>query len=168
MLKEKFIGVAEGALGGLAGTLFMSGLQVATRRLSPNLQAELKGDPTEIVTRRVPESLRPLVRRSAHWLYGAVWPAVLGLLSRRLRMNTIGRAVAIGAALGAGVWAVGHAGWLPLAGLEDPVNKQRPRGIASGLVGHVAYGIISALPLALFGSRRAAARGLFAVLRRKF
>lgn len=154
MVNESISHVGKGALGGLAGTLFMNGVMAASRRFPASMQPELKGNPAEYIASKLPPSLRPVLIHGGPYLYGTSWPALFGFFAPRLGIDTFGKALVAGAALGAGVWAIGHVGWLPLAKLEDPVHRQKPGAIASGLVSHAIYGMIAALPFALFGRKR--------------
>ena len=90
--------------------------------------------------------------RAAHglqWAYGLTGPLGLGALSRAAALDGIGKTIAAGALMGAIAWAAGYVGWLPATGLTPPVHRVPFAKNASGLVSHVAYGAMAALPLAL-------------------
>jgi hypothetical protein len=155
-MQQRLWTVLEGAAGGAAGTFLLT----QALKLEPRLPEALRsdppsGDPAEFIVeraerlagRRLPERAHRALARSAAWTYGTGWAVLLGLLGPRLRMRKPGRALAIGAGLGAAVWAVGYAGWMPAAGLVPPIQRQRRGGIVSGLLGHVLYGMVSALPI---------------------
>lgn len=118
---------AGGALGGMVGTMFM---MRASRQASHKL----------------PERLKPT---SLHWVYGIGWGGLLGLglsvAHRKVRSLPI--AVLVGSGLGAAVWAVGYAGWLPATRLTPPVYRQGGRHVLTSLLMHVGYGIVATLPL---------------------
>src|SRR5207244_2461777 len=116
----------------------------------------------------LPEKAHHALAHSLHWLYGTTWPTLLGLAARPLGLRTRRDFLVAGAGLGAAVWAIGYLGWLPAAGLVRPVHRERPSRTLSGLASHVAYGMVTALPLAFFGGRflgrRARLERLFARL----
>jgi hypothetical protein len=152
---------AEGALGGALGTMFMQ----QTMQLQPRLPDAMKPppireDPGRFLTerletargRRFDPATHDALAGALHWAYGVGWGALLGTVAAR-RIRDWRSALGAGAALGALVWAVGHAGWLPAAGLMEPVHRQGVTRAASALGTHVAYGIIAAIPLAVFARR---------------
>src|SRR5207248_2008625 len=73
-----------------------------------------------------------------HWAYGVSWPLGMAALSDVLGLDSTKKTIAAGAILGAIVWAVGYAGWLPALGLAPPVHRVPIEKSASGLATHVA------------------------------
>lgn len=148
---------AGGVFGGAMGTLFMmNGMKRVGQRLPERLKPTLvRRDPAELMVARL-EALRgrPLPRRvhdvlagSLHWVYGMGWGGLLGLATTRHRLRSPRDTLLAGAALGTLVWAVGYAGWLPATRLTPPLHRQGGRHAAAALIAHVAYGIVSALPI---------------------
>jgi hypothetical protein len=157
-MKRHLIQAAEGALGGVAGTFLMQKQMGLMGKLPERYQPHrMKGDPAEYVVsraedlagRRIPLEHRDKAKHSTHWIYGVGWGVLLGALAPAFDLRSPGRAVAAGAAMGAGVWAIGHAGWLPRAGLVDPIKQQEPKRMLAPVLSHVLYGIACALPIFL-------------------
>ena len=149
---------AEGALGGAMGTLFLGRVMRMAQRLPERLKPTTpREDPGEFVIakleRLLPRPLSPAEREALaqglHWAYGIAWGGLLGLATARVRIRTIRAALLAGAALGAAVWAAGYAGWMPLARLTPPVQRQGTRHAGMSLLEHVAYGVVSAAPIYL-------------------
>lgn len=175
MQRDLVIHAAEGALGGIASTLFMSSAMKLGARLPPTLQptaptqhpGEFVVSQLERVVRRpLPPSIHRAAVASMPWAYGVLWPTAFALIARRLRIRRLRDALLAGAGLGAGVWAVGYLGWLPAVGLVQPIHRQPPLRSASSLLSHAAYGVLATLPLFLLGRRPRRRRGLLAALRR--
>jgi len=148
--------VVEGALGGALGTAFIQQAMRLAPKLPPALRPpEMKADPAEVVTERVERAsgqrlspaVRDIVERSLGWAYGVGWGAALGAVADRLGIRTWRDAAVAGAAAGVAVWAVGYGGWLPAAAITKPLRRQGLTHIASALATHVAYGVLTALPL---------------------
>jgi hypothetical protein len=119
-----------------------------------------KEDPGDFLVKQGEKLVGPLSQnlhnRAVHglpWVYGLSWPVGLAALSGVLRLDSVGKTIAAGALLGAIVWAVGYAGWMPLAGLMPPVHRVPIARNAPGLISHVAYGAVAALPLAVAAPR---------------
>jgi hypothetical protein len=157
-MRDGFVShAAGGVLGGAMGTLFMmNGMKRVGRRLPERLKpTPVRRDPAELMVARM-EALHghPLPRRlhdglasSLHWAYGIGWGGLLGLATARRPMRSPRDALLAGAALGTLVWAVGYAGWLPATHLTPPLHRQGSRHAATSLIAHVAYGVVSALPI---------------------
>ena len=157
-MKRHLIQAAEGALGGAAGTFLMQKGMGLMGKLPESYQPhQMKGDPAEYVVskaeemagRAIPLEHRDKAKQSASWIYGVGWGVLLGALAPAVDLRSPGRAAAAGALFGAGVWAAGYAGWLPKAGLVDPIGQQSPRRSIAPLVSHVLYGVVCALPIFL-------------------
>jgi hypothetical protein len=130
-VRRDLLRAAEGALGGAVGTLALSRGMRAAGRLS--------------------ERFRPLAPRrgsvagSLVWVYGMAFPAALGVLAPRLRIDRRGQVIAAGAGLGAAVWAAGSAGRRRFPRRVAPLEPPRPGGLAVSLAGHMAYGVLAAV-----------------------
>jgi len=157
-MKRHLIQAAEGALGAAAGTYFIRKSMGVMGKLPEGLRPhQMKGDPSEyivsraerLVGRAVPEKHRERAKKSTGWMYGVGWGVLLGALAPAIDLRNPGRAIATGAALGAGVWAAGYAGWLPRAGLMAPIKQQSPKRSIAPLLTHMIYGVIAALPICL-------------------
>lgn len=156
-MNRQLIGsVLGGSVGGAIGTAFIQKSLALSERLPDAVQPPpLEGDPGEYMVERVEErrgrpfgeSVHRGAARSLHWLYGIGWGALLGALAPRIGMSSLGRTLAAGAVLGAGVWAVGYAGWLPRTGLAAPLREQGAGHSAGNLAAHVGYGILAAVPI---------------------
>lgn len=146
---------AAGMLGGLLGTAALqSAFGMGARLPQRGGRPATKVDPAEFVVsrfeqlrgRRLPRGTRAVAKRATHWLYGLGWAGALTTWAPRLRMNRLSNAIAAGAGLGLVTWAAGHFGWLP-AGIVRPAAGEEPSKVSKSLLGHVAYGVFSALPL---------------------
>jgi hypothetical protein len=152
---------AEGALGGAIGTLLMKQTLSLGRRLPAELQPpSVRSDPAELVLSRV-EALRgrPLpghdrLATALQWAYGIAWGSLLGIAVDRLHVRTPRRTLLVGAGVGALVWAVGYAGWLPRAGLTEPLRRQGVGRVATSLATHVLFGVAASVPIALIDRER--------------
>jgi hypothetical protein len=172
-MAELVKGAVAGALGGILGTAFIKQELKLGARLQEKFQGpKLNADPAEFVTEKaeelageaLPPKARPVVVKGLHWVYGSFWPVVAGLALRRSVFESAGKTLAVGAGLGAGVWAAGYLGWLPSAHLVDEKSQRMPSRQASAAISHILYGIVSVAPLYLasrFWPRR---RGLLARL----
>lgn len=131
-----------GALGGLGGTLALTGLRKVMARFG------LVGTtaPEQVIERldelRVLDDLSPEARRVlaavAHLAYGVGTGTALGLL-RRERGGIVGEA-SVGAALGVLAWGAGWSSWLPLAGVHlAPWGQQSPK-VLLPVLDHVVFG----------------------------
>jgi len=156
---KTFIDVAAGVAGGLISTLLLERAIKASGRLPARFQPKMHGDPAELILdkaedllhRRIGDDRREKIKPLLGITYGLHGPLVLGLLARRLGRGSIGRTLAAGAVMGGIVWAVGYLGWMPLSGVAEPIHRQPIGATAQSLLGHTAYGVVSALPVALTG-----------------
>ena len=135
-MKRHLFQAAEGALGAAAGTYFIGKSMGLMSKLPEDFRPpQMKGDPAEYIVSRaeriagrsLPERQRERAKKSTSWIYGVGGGVLLGALAPALDLRSPGRAIAAGAALGAGVWAAGYAGWLPRAKLVDPLRQQSPK-----------------------------------------
>jgi hypothetical protein len=157
MKTRSLISLAAGIAGGIVGTMFMQQATKLGGKLPKSFQPRMKGNPFEVVFDKVEDLTgRELVPETRHrlepllpYLYGTTGPLVLGALAHKLGRGSIGRTLGAGAVMGAIVWAVGFLGWLPRSGVAEPIQRQPIGATANGLVGHAAYGVLSALPVAL-------------------
>jgi hypothetical protein len=154
---------AEGALGGVIGTLLVKqGMTLAMRmpeRLKP---PAVRRDPGDFIVSRI-EALRgrplpgPVHERVAgglHWAYGIAWGGLLGIAVSGLHVKTPRQTLLAGAGLGALVWAVGYVGWLPGAGLMAPIQRQGAGRVVTSLASHVLYGVAASVPIVIIDRER--------------
>jgi len=154
---------AEGALGGALGTLLVKqGITLARRMPEALKPPAVRRDPGEFVVSRLealsgralPWGVHHRVAEGLHWAYGITWGGLLGLAVAGLRVKTPRQTLLAGAGMGALVWAVGYVGWLPGAGLMQPIHRQGKGGVATSLLSHVLYGVAASVPIALIDRRR--------------
>lgn len=134
----------------MLGTWFLQRVMALSQRLPESLQGpEVREDPGQFITRKlhVAPPLREPLAKSLHLIYGATGPLLLGALAPRLRRKGWPQLLLAGAGLGAAVWAVGYLGWLPATGLTKPIYREKVSRTASGLLGHVFYGMLAAVPV---------------------
>jgi hypothetical protein len=131
-----------GAIGGLVGTLVLSGLREALNRVGLVFETA----PMQVVERAeevgLVEDLSPSGRRLltvvAHFAYGTGTGIVFGLL-RRERGGTAEEA-AVGSALGILAWGAGWSTWLPLTGVHKAPWTQRTPRVLLPVIDHAAFG----------------------------
>jgi len=94
---------------------------------------------------------------AAHFGYAAATGALFGLLAPRGRSAT----VVAGVAFGLGVWATSYLGWLPAAGIRQPVTYDPVDRTRLVLGGHLVWGVATGLIAALGTGRpvKASSRG---------
>lgn len=153
---------AGGAIGGAVGTVF---LMQSLKRANESLLGEpavSRADPAELILSKLERAGRHVlsapvhegVVSAMHLAYGVGWGSLLGLLTaRRHSVRSVPAVLFFGACLGSAVWAVGYAGLLPATHLTPPVHRQGARPVITSLLGHIAYGIVSAAPLLLIDRR---------------
>lgn len=151
-----------GVLGGAVGTaLLKQGLKTSEKlpiRLQPT---HVRKDPGEFMVMKLEQlrgkpfrrSTRDTIAQGLHWGYGMTSGLLLGLATSRRHVPTLPSALFVGAAMGAGVWAVGYAGWLPAAKLTPPLTRQGGRHIATSVLGHIAFGLVAVAPILLLDRR---------------
>jgi hypothetical protein len=160
-MRNVMLKLAAGAVGGAAATYLMMKSMALSQKLPERMKPAMpSSDPGHFMVsqgEKLVGALSPKVHSGAaqglHWAYGISWPVGLAALSGVLGLRSTGKTIAAGALLGAVVWAVGYAGWMPFAGLTPHVHRVPLAKNASGLASHVAYGAIAALPLALTAPR---------------
>lgn len=133
-----------GALGGLGGTLALTGFRKAMAGLG------LVGTtaPEQVIKRleelRVLDDLSPEARRVlaavAHLAYGVGTGTALGLL-RRERGGMVEEA-SVGSALGILAWGAGWSSWLPLSGVHLPPWEQQSPKVLLPLLDHAVFGAV--------------------------
>ena len=160
-MRNLMLKLAAGAVGGAVATYLMQKSLPLAKKLPQKFQPQTPSrDPGDFMVSQAEKLVGPLSPKmhsgAAHglqWAYGLTWPLGLAALSNALGTKSIGKTVAAGALLGAIVWAIGYAGWLPATGLTPPVHRVPLAKSASGLASHVAYGAIASLPLAFASPR---------------
>src|SRR5215217_856045 len=132
----------HGALGGLGGTLVLTGFRKALATV------DLVGTtaPEQVVERLeelgVLDGWSPEARRAltvvAHLAYGVGTGMVLGLL--RWRRGGVTEEAAVGSALGVLACGGGWAIWLPLTGVHLPPWEQQDPKVLLPIADHVVFG----------------------------
>jgi hypothetical protein len=131
-----------GAVGGLGGTLVLSGLREVWSRMGLVFETA----PMQVVD-RIEEvglvgDLSPwghrLLSVVAHFAYGTGTGTVFGLL-RRERGGAAEEA-AVGSALGILAWGAGWATWLPLTGVHRAPWTQRSPRVLLPVIDHAVFG----------------------------
>jgi len=158
MQTQKWWELAAGLAGGFLGTGLMLATMKRSGKLPPSLRPPAPSrDPGEymislgerLAHHRLPDRARGPTAEGLRWLYGIAWPLGFSALARRMRLRSPARVLVAGAALGVLVWGVGAIGWLPATGLTPPIHRQKPGAAVSNLLGHVVYGTVAAVPLAV-------------------
>ncbi len=90
---------------------------------------------------------------AGHFGYGAATGALFGMVAPRGAATR----VAAGALFGLGVWATSYLGWLPAAGLRQPVQYDPIDRTRLMIGGHVVWGVTLGLIAALGTGHRARA-----------
>ena len=148
---------AYGALGGVGGTLALSGLRQALSWVG--LVQETA--PEQVVDRLEELGLvddwspgaRRLLTLAAHLAYGTGIGAALGLLRRE--RGGVAEEAAVGTALGLLAWGAGWATWLPLTGVHSPPWTQRTPRVLLPVLDHAAFGAVWGLLYRALGRRGA-------------
>ena len=133
-----------GALGGLGGTLALTGFRKAMAGLG------LVGTtaPEQVIERleelRVLDGLSPEARRvlaaAAHLAYGVGTGTALGLLRRE--RGGVAEEASVGSALGILAWGAGWSSWLPLAGVHLPPWEQQSPKVLLPVLDHAVFGAV--------------------------
>jgi hypothetical protein len=160
-MRNMMLKIAAGAVGGAVATYLLTKSMALSKKLPARLQPPMPSrDPGDFMVAQGERLIGPLSPKmhseAAHilqWAYGVSWPIGLAALSGKLGIRSMGKTVAAGALLGALVWAIGYAGWLPASGLMPQVHRVPLGKNASALASHVAYGALASLPLALTAPR---------------
>jgi hypothetical protein len=134
--------VLAGALGGVGGTIVLSGLRQALNWFGLVFDTA----PVQVVDRieelGLVEDLSPGAHRAltvtAHCAYGVGAGMVLGFL--RQEPGEPAEEVAVGSALGVLVWGAGWASWLPLAGVHRAPWTQRTPKVLLPILDHAVFG----------------------------
>jgi uncharacterized membrane protein YagU involved in acid resistance len=160
-MRNMLIKLAAGAVGGAVATMLMQKSMPLAKKLPERLQPAMpKRDPGHFMVEQAEKIVGPLppkvhsgAAHGLHLAYGITWPMGLAALSGALGLRSIGKTIAAGAALGAIVWLISYEGWLPAVGLAPPAHRLPLVKNASGLVSHVAYGVLASVPLAIAARR---------------
>ncbi len=162
-MRKTMLKIGAGAVGGVIGSWMIGKALALSQKLPPRFQPQQPTrHPGELIVEQGEKligRLRPKLHSGAvqgmHWAYGLIWPVGLAALSDALGLDSPGKTLAAGAILGAIVWAVGYAGWLPATGIAPPVHRVPLGKSATGLAAHLAYGAIASVPLAIARPRLA-------------
>lgn len=136
--------VLVGAIGGAGGTLVLSGLREAWKRVGLVFDTA----PTQVVD-RVEELVAPegfsrgtrlVLAATAHVAYGISTGAAFGLLRRE--SGGVGEEAAVGSSLGILAWGAGWSSWLPLAGVHSPPWEERSPKVLLPAIDHAVYGAV--------------------------
>ena len=160
-MDEHIITGIGGVVGGTLGTIFMQQGMKLSQKLPEGFKGpSMSADPGDFMARKaeglvtknvVPEGVHGTFSSSLHWGYGIGWGTLLGALAPELPIRSFGGALIAGAGMGAACWAAGYLGWLPAAGIVEPVHRQGAGNVASALATHVIYGVIASVPIAVLG-----------------
>ena len=131
-----------GALGGLGGTLVLSGLREWWARIGLVFETA----PMQVVERVEELGLvgdlspggRRLLTLAAHFAYGAGTGVAFGLLRRE--PGGPEEEASVGSALGILAWGAGWASWLPLTGVHEPPWTQRTPRVLLPVIDHAVFG----------------------------
>jgi hypothetical protein len=131
-----------GAVGGLGGTIVLSGLREVLTRMglvfeTAPMQVVDRAEEVGLVGDLSPAGHR-LLTVVAHFAYGTGTGVVFGLL-RRERGGAAEEA-AVGSALGILAWGAGWATWLPLTGVHKAPWTQRTPRVLLPVIDHAVFG----------------------------
>ena len=159
-MNEHIITGLGGVVGGALGTMFIhEGIKLSEKLPEGFKGPKMSAAPGDFVARKAESIVAREVSPKAHekfshslsWAYGIGWATFFGAITPELPIRSFGGAIAAGAGMGALCWAAGYVGWLPAAGIVEPVHRHGAGNVATSLASHVAYGVISALPVAALG-----------------
>ena len=147
--------VLAGALGGVGGTLVLSGLREALSRMglvfdTAPIQVVNRAEELGLVKLSSPGARR-LLTAAAHFAYGMGTGTAFGFLRRERGGPT--EEAAVGAALGLLAWGVGWASWLPLAGVHRAPWTQRTPKVLLPVLDHAMFGAAWGLAYGALGGR---------------
>ena len=134
--------ILAGALGGVGGTLVLSGLREAWSRVglvfeTAPMQVVDRAEELGLVNVSSPGARRLLIA-AAHIAYGVGTGTAMGLLRRE--MSGAAQETAVGTAMGVLVWGAGWSSWLPLTGVHDAPWEQSSARVLLPVLDHAAYG----------------------------
>lgn len=147
---------AYGALGGVGGTLALSGL----RKLLSRVGLVQETAPEQVVERLEELGLvddwspgaRRLLAIVAHFAYGTAMGATLGFL--RDERGDITEETAVGSALGILSWGASWTTVLPLTGVHRPPWRQHTPRVLLPVIDHAFFGAVWGLIYRMLRSRR--------------
>jgi uncharacterized membrane protein YagU involved in acid resistance len=90
---------------------------------------------------------------AGHFCYAAATGSLFGLIAPR----TPAAGAAAGALFGVGVWAASYLGWLPAAGVRQPVTYDLPARTKLMIGGHILWGVALGVMASLGRGRQARA-----------
>ena len=139
-----WLDAAAGAVGGLVAAVPMTAFWAVAAGRIPN--DEWRALPPRQIVRRLARKTQAerfldrdeevALTWASHFGYGAATGALWGVLARRTPLDSVPG----GVAFGLGVWAVSYLGWLPVAGLMPPVERQSSGRNALMIAAHVIFG----------------------------
>lgn len=152
--------LAAGAVAGLAGTFAMMAMRTFDQKYAPKTIPQVEEDPGAFLVKQaehmthlagaVPKPLENISAKTLHLSYGTIAGVLYAAIRGRRRR---GSSLLEGGLLGGSVYAVGYAGWLPLARLTRPLWKQTFPQIAGEALRQMAFGVTTA---AVYGAMNAA------------
>jgi hypothetical protein len=131
-----------GAVGGLGGTVVLSGLREVLTRMglvfdTAPMQVVDRAEEVGLVGDLSPAGHR-LLTVVAHFAYGTGTGVVFGLLRRE--RGGAAQEAAVGSALGILAWGAGWATWLPLTGVHKAPWTQRTPRVLLPVIDHAVFG----------------------------
>jgi hypothetical protein len=131
-----------GAVGGLGGTVVLSGLREVLTRMglvfdTAPMQVVDRAEEVGLVGDLSPTGHR-LLTVVAHFAYGTGTGVVFGLLRRE--RGGAAQEAAVGSALGILAWGAGWATWLPLTGVHKAPWTQRTPRVLLPVIDHAVFG----------------------------
>lgn len=148
----------RGAISGAVGTTLMSEILAFARTAGffpRGIPQEQIGEGLQDkagIGDALPEGAQEAGWITAHFMYGTVAGAVYGVLLGRLRLRAA--FVPAGAVLGLSLWALGFAGWAPLAGLYPALGEDDGRQVGAQVAAHLVYGGVTSTLFWLLGRSR--------------
>ena len=145
-----WLGVAAGALAGLAGTIIMTQFQSAISALSkpktkPNGESDTGENATvktaQAVTRLatghdIDENSKKMAGQIVHYSFGTAMGAVYGAIAEIQPTSS----AAMGLPFGTALWLAADEVAVPALGLSGPPTESPIRAHAYGLCSHLIYG----------------------------
>jgi putative membrane protein len=148
MASERSTSFFKALLAGLAGGLVGSAAKSVTEKLLPPRTRGQTPPPQILVERaeaatetKLPPTKEKAATSAIHWTFGTVTGGIYGLAAEYQPRTTAWA----GAAFGLTLNRLTHEGFLPRAGLVEPVPEQPAQERVSEWVTHIAYGVTTEL-----------------------